>query len=289
MSRVIEIRFNFEMAAGIAPGNVTVVTPVNYMRVRNRTRAYNANAEEQRILWIVRPDDYIVTYTNPRAYMSVIREQNSLLGISYSKRNAVMLSQISSQTIDCFIIKECFRLWQDCKDDPNVLQRGLFISLDKCSKHLPLKYPYVIDDLDDDTESPTLSNPSYHPTQNTRPSISPYRTTKPTSSPSRTNRPSSSPSKRSRPTSSPFRTTTPSSSPIQTDQPSFTPIQTTQPSLIPTMQTPSRSPLYLNNEPQNGNQYPINQVSADYFYWFFLLAPFVVGMIVIFVVYKKKA
>lgn len=175
---IFEIRFTDDLAAGLAPGDVSIVTPILLMRVRNLTRAYEAGAEEQRVLWNVTDDGDIVTHTNPNAFMTVVRHENMLLGISRSRANAVKFAEIVTMTDKCIIVKQCSRLRQDgCRDDATIIHRGLFMALENCLSNLPLKFPYkIIIAGNRNTTSPSSSptGPSVSPSQS--PSLAPqYR------------------------------------------------------------------------------------------------------------------
>lgn len=224
-----EIRFTSDLAAGLAPGNVSVVTPVLFMRVRNVTRAYAAAMEEQRVIWTLSESDEIVAATNPEAYMTVVRREDSLLGISRDRRGAVKFSDISSGDQWCIIVKQCSRLRDpDCRWDATVISRGLFMALERCKANIPLKFPYTILPV---TPSPSLLAPTLSPTSRI-PSTSPSVHT-----------PSFAPTYRvpsSSPTSSPRKslpTATPSSSPGK-----YTGSPSSSPSLAPSF-SPSLAPI----------------------------------------------
>ena len=230
-ARIFEIRFTDELALGVSPGNVTVVSLGLLAQVKNITRSYLADKEYQRIKWRSLPGGEIVAFTNPNAYLSIINPQK-FVGLA---SNAIRIHLEDVYSADptklpplCFMVLNCDRRREECDGEASYIHRGLFIKIVRCRPSLKYSYEFVFDET---TDSPVVTmQPS------TRPSTHPI-TIIPTFQPTST-QPSTSPT--SSPGISP--TTNPSTSPISSPGISPTTNPSTSPTSSPWSVLPTASP-----------------------------------------------
>lgn len=167
-ARIFEIRFTDELALGVSPGNVSVVSLGLLAQVKNITRSYLADKEYQRIKWRSLPTGEIVAFTNPNAYLSIINVQK-FVGLA---SNAIRIHLDDVFSADptklpplCFMVLNCDRRREECDGEASYIHRGLFIKLVRCRPSLKYPYEFVFDET---TDSPVVTmqpstRPSTHP------------------------------------------------------------------------------------------------------------------------------